>query len=545
MTSTAHDYDYLVIGSGFGGAVSALRLAEKGWRVGVLEQGRRIGPAEIRKAKQAPLRNFHWQPALGAQGYFWQRMFGHVGVIGGVGVGGGSLVWGAVMLPPKPRFYAAPVWQELGIDMQAELAPHLDTARRMLGVRDNPGHGRQDDWLRETAAAMGAGASWGKVPQAIHFGAAPATPVADPYFEGEGPARTSCRYCGGCLAGCEYGSKNSLDYNYLWLAERRGVRIHPQTRACRITPLSDGGYAVETDTVGAGGRGRVTATRLIVAAGVLGTLELLLRARDVDRTLPHISTQCGAMVRTNSEALTAVLTRDPHVDLQSDGAAISSDFYVDGHTHITQNRIADALGVLRLMYAPMTDGAVRWRRVLATLGMLLRPAHWQALFARRWTKRITTLTVMQDDDSGIGLRLARSRLRPWRRVLVSTPPADGALAPSYLPVANAATRAYAQAADGIALSSLQEALGGKAVTAHILGGCPMGGSAATGVINADHEVHGHPGLFVVDAAAVPANLGVNPSLTITALAERFAARQPRGPGPVSESLSRASEPSSA
>ncbi|MGB1557818.1 MAG: GMC family oxidoreductase, partial [Oceanococcaceae bacterium] len=217
------------------------------------------------------------------------------------------------------------------------------------------------------------------------------------------------------------------------------------------------------------------------------------------------------------------LSRDPNTDLQQDGAAISSDFYADGITHITQNRLADSMHILRFMFTPMTDGHSRFWRALKTLLNLVRPAAWMNLTARRWTRRITTLTVMQDDDSGVGMCMKKGLLG-YR--LVSTPPASGKLAPSYLPLANAATRQYAKVSGGIPLSSLQESLVGKAMTAHILGGCPMGATAATGVIDAQHQVHGHPGLYVVDASAIPANLGVNPSLTITALAERFASLQP-------------------
>ena len=529
-TDSDETVDYLIVGSGFGGAVSALRLAEKGWSVRVLEQGRRIGPEEIRAAKQNPLTQAQWLPKLGLKGFFVQHSFRHVGILGGVGVGGGSLVWGAVMLPPKPAFYAAPVWQELSMDMDAELAPHLQRARQMLGVQTNPGHGQQDDDLRATARAMGREASWGKVPQAIYFGsgARPTSGAAsDPYFEGAGPVRSPCRLCGECLSGCEFGSKNSLDYNYLHLAQRAGVQLQEESRVERIQPLAGGGYRVTVGHPWKRTKRRImNARRVVLAAGVIGSLDLLLRGRDQFGDLPALSARCGEMVRTNSEALTAIFNPDSSIDQSADGAAISSDFYADERTHITQNRIAPSMGILRWLFVPMTDGHRRGRRALATLRTLFSWNRLRSLLARNWSRRVTTLTVMQDDDSGVSLRLKRGWLGTR---LQSGAPANGRMAPSYLPMANEATRIYAKVSGGIAMSSVQEALTGKAMTAHILGGCPMGASAETGVIDTRHEVHGHPGLFVVDGSAIPANLGVNPSLTITAMAERFAALQPENP----------------
>lgn len=518
----ALDGDYLIIGSGFGGAVCALRLAEKGWRVVVAEQGRRVGAAEILAAKQSP-RRLLWMPQLGLRGYFAQHFFKHMGVVAGVGVGGGSLVWAAVMLEPGERFYQDPAIRALGLDLRAELAPHFETARRMLGVARNPRQTRQDALLRQTAQDLGVGHTWGPVPNAIFFGE-PGVAAPDPYFQGQGPARVGCRFCGGCLTGCEHGSKNSLDKNYLHLAEALGARVLPERRADRVEPLPGGGYRVTLRDPG-GGAEVHNARYVIVAGGVVGTMELLLKNRDAYGTLPRLSPTLGQLVRTNSESITAI--QHPPGEDMSDGTAISSDFYPDERTHVTQNRFDRGYRFMRAYMGPLVDGAVPWRRALATLARLPRSLGLLARNAlmRDWERRLTVLTVMQTVDSRVRLRLGRRWWWPFRPMLV-TEASPGHEAPSYLPVANEVTRAFARAAGGAPMNLMVESVGGLATTAHPLSGCPMGPDAATAVIDTRHEVHGHPGLFVVDASSVPANLGVNPSLTILAMAERFCSLRP-------------------
>jgi cholesterol oxidase len=521
----SYDCDYLVVGSGFGGAVSALRLAEKGHRVVVLEKGRRIGPDEIAASRKS-LRKLGWQPELGMHGFFWQRFFRHVGIVGATGVGGGSLVFGGVLLEPKEAFYQDPAWAELGPDWQAELAPHYETAKRMLGRAVNPSLTQMDDYLKATADAMGVGDSFGPVPVAIFFGPEAET-VPDPYFDGEGPARTGCRFCGGCLVGCPYGSKNTLDYNYLYLAERRGAEIRPEHQVVRIEPLQGGGYEVHARHPWRRRRhSTLRARKVILAAGVLGTLELLFQSRDVDRTLPNVSPRLGQVVRTNSEAITAILDGDPDADL-SRGPGISSDFYPDPITHITQNRYVENEGFMRFYQGPLVDGERPGLRALKTVGQILaHPTRMLRVWGgRNFTKRLSVLTVMQYLDNELAFRYGRLPTAPWRSGLrsVSVP---GKEAPTYLPVANEATRKFAEVSGGEPLNMLMESVGGKSITAHILGGAVMGASAEQGVIDTRHEVFGHPGLYVVDASAISANLGVNPSLTITAMAERFASLIP-------------------
>ncbi len=518
-----YDADVIVIGSGFGGAVTALRLTEAGHRVMVLERGRRLSDADLMRARRDP-RAYIWQPQLGLRGFFWQRVLRHVAVIGGTGVGGGSTVWAGVLIEPGSDFYAAPAMVATGVDWRAELAPHLQTAAGMLGRVTSPHVGEMDLHLRAAAEAVGAGDTWGPVPSAIHFGQAGVT-EPDPFFGGEGPDRTGCRLCGECLLGCPYGAKNQLTRNYLYLAERYGAEIRPEHDVTAIRPLPGGGYEVSCRHPWRTGRNTsVTARRVVVAAGVLGTMELLLACRG---TLPRLSPTLGHGVRTNSEALTAVIA-PPGTDL-SRGPTISSDFHPDAETHTTQNRYIGGWH-MRLQLGPAVDDARPGRRALRTLGAIARSpiTHLRLVAARDFGKRLTVLTTMQHADSELSLVTGRSLVRPWRRVLRSRQ-TGGRRAPSYLPVANRVTRAYAQTSGGRPLNLLGESIGGLSVTAHILGGGVIGTGPDNGVVDTNHEVFGHPGLYVADASVLPANLGVNPSLTITAMAERFAASFPAAP----------------
>lgn len=518
------DYDYLIVGSGFGGSVAALRLAEKGWNVAVVEQGRRIGRPEIEAGKRS-LFKLMWLPHLGLRGYFVQHIFRHVSIVGGVGVGGGSIVWAAVMLEPKESFYQDERIKALGIDLKAELAPHLSTAKRMLGVTLNPRQTEQDHFLRQTAKRMGVADSFGSVPNAVYFGE-PGVTAADPFFAGAGPAREGCTFCGGCMTGCPTGSKNSLYWNYLYLAEKRGVKILPERKAERIEQLPGGGYRVTLeDAVSGRELQTLTAKHVVLSAGVVGSLELLYKNRDRYATLPNVSATLGQLVRTNSEAVTAVL--HPKGADMTQGTGISSDFYPDSYTHATQNRFDRGYRFMRSYMGPLVDDPLPWRRALKTIavGICSPRLLLNNLFAKDWEKRITAFTIMQDLDNHIRLQYRRPWYWPFSLRLVSEA-SPGHEAPSYLPIANQLTREYAAVSGGTPMNMTLESIGGLSTTAHILSGCPMGRTAADGVIGSDHQVHGHPGLFVVDGASIPGNIGVNPSLTITAMAERFAAQQP-------------------
>lgn len=513
------DYDYIVIGSGFGGSVAALRLAEKGYSVAVLEQGSRVNPEQMKSASEK-VTALTWFPQVGLTGFFAQRFFKHVGLIRGIGVGGGSLVYAAVLLRPKLAFYKSKAWAKLA-DWEAELAPHYDTASRMLGVKTNPYQSDMDWQLKRTAEALDSGDSWGPVPQGIFFGDSGKT-IKDPFFDGKGPDRTGCTRCGHCISGCYVGAKNSLDKNYLYFAEQLGVKIFPNTKVTSIRRLAAGSYAVDTRASGVTGGARQTfnSAKLVLAGGVVGTLELLFKCRDDERSLPNISARLGDTVRTNSEALVASLSNDPDIDL-SVGTTISSDFYIGADTHITQNRIPPSQSFMRFYMGPLVDGAVPWKRALLTLWTILRSprAASRAWRAKNWHRRATVLTVMQVIDNAIAMRWKRLWWAPWKRGLVSIVEGEERV-PTYLEPANRAARALAENNNGTPLNIMGESLGNMALTAHILGGCKIGASPEEGVIDSEHRLFNYPDIYVTDASAIPANVGVNPSLTITAMAER-------------------------
>jgi len=512
------DYDAIVIGSGFGGSVAAYRLSEKGYRVAVLEQGRRFESEDLQKASQST-RDLFWMPALGLKGLFTQRFFKHVNIVGGVGVGGGSLVYAAVLLEPKQAFFRDPAWADLGIDWEAELRPHYATASKMLGRTICPISHIQDQWLEQTAKAMGVGDSYGPVQLGIYFG--PEQETLDPYFGGEGPMRIGCIQCGECLAACAHNAKNTLDKNYLYLAEKNGAQILPLHKIMLIRPI-EGGYQVES--VHPLDKRQIhaplTATKVVLAAGVLGTLELLFRSQQ-SGTLENLSPMLGKRVRTNSEAITAVLSKDETIDL-SKGPAISSDFHSNEYTHITQNRVPPSYWFMKLYACPLVDGANPLRRALKTLAtFILHPLESTASLrvSENWHKRITLISTMQNLDNQIAFIWGRGLFSGFKTGLQSQMNNDRR-APAYIQEANEAARTYARISGGIAHNSLIESLLNMSVTAHILGGCTIGANAQQGVIDTNHQVFGYPGLYVLDGSAIPANVGVNPSLTITAVAER-------------------------
>lgn len=517
-------YDYVIVGSGFGGSVSALRLSEKGYKVAVVEQGRWLNSNDYQKAGDS-LKDLIWSPPFGLKGYFYQEIFKHITIVGGVGVGGGSNVYAAVLLEPKDAFFNDPAWSHLGIDWKGELVEHFKTASQMLGIQTNPCFDIQDEYLKKTAEKMNAASTFGAVPSGIFFGT-PEKKSKDPYFEGNGPDREGCHLCGECLSGCPHGSKNSLDKNYLYFAQKNGVEIISNRKVVNLVPLQNRHYAIElTDPH----RKRkkfpsLKSKNVILSGGVLGTLELLFKCRDISKTLPHLSPALGNLVRTNSEAIVAVLDANKDIDL-THGTAISTEFYPDNYTHVTQNRFPKAYNFMKYFCAPLVNDDLPVRRTLRSLKEIaLHPKKYIApMRVKDFHKRITALSIMQNLDNQLSFRYGRSVLNKMgyrlksRRVI-------GKEAPANIPIANRTASVMAEISGGTPVNVMMESIGNLSTTAHILGGCHIGKDKNSGVIDIDHQVFGYPGLYVVDAAAIPANVGVNPSLTITALAERAMAR---------------------
>lgn len=517
------DYDVVVIGSGFGGSVAALRAAEKGYRVAVLEAGRRFTDDTL-PSTSWDLRNFLWAPALGLMGIQRISVLNDVMVLSGAGVGGGSLVYANTLYTPLDDFYADPQWSQIA-DWKSELAPYYDQASRMLGVVTNPTTTPSDIEMRAVAEEMGVGDTFHPTPVGVFFGERPGETVDDPYFGGVGPRRTGCIECGNCMIGCRYGAKNRLDLTYLYLAERLGAVVVPETTVTAVRPLSAGGYAVESrHTVRGRTTGKLTAEQVVFAAGTLGTQKLLHRMRDTG-ALPSLSARLGELTRTNSESLLGAVTRRRDADY-STGVAITSSFHPDERTHLEPVRYGKGSNAMGLLQTVMTDGDRRPRWV-AWLRQLWRDRRDLRLLVNLhgWSERTIIVLVMQSLDNSLRLSRRGGRgPRAWRDRLVSQQ-GHGEPNPNWVPAGNEATRRLAHRIDGVAGGTVGE-IANIPMTAHIIGGCVIGETPADGVIDPWHRVHGYPGLHVVDGSAITANLGVNPSLTITAQAERALAYWP-------------------
>ncbi|MFI8240816.1 GMC family oxidoreductase N-terminal domain-containing protein [Streptomyces sp. NPDC085866] len=531
-----YDYDVIVVGSGFGGSVTALRLTEKGYKVGVLEAGRRFARDTLPK-NSWDLRNYLWAPKLGMYGIQRIHLLGNVMVLAGAGVGGGSLNYANTLYVPPKAFFDDPQWKDI-TDWQEELKPYYDQAQRMLGVRLNPTMTPSDVHLKAAAQRMGVGDTFHMAPVGVFFGdgkdadgtakARPGGQVDDPYFGGAGPSRKACTECGECMTGCRHGAKNTLNENYLYLAEKAGAVVHPMTTVMSVTDDSRGGYAVATLPTDQKkkGKGRLfTARRVVIAAGTYGTQTLLHRMKSGGQ-LPHLSARLGDLTRTNSEALVGAQTdnrryRKATGQARADftrGVAITSSVHPDENTHIEPVRYgkgSNSMGGLSILQVPYAEGS---SRVLAWLANAARHPVLVArsLSNRRWSERTIIGLVMQSLDNSLTTYLKPDGVG---KGLLTARQGHGAPNPKQIKAASEAASALAAEINGFAGSNVGELMG-TPLTAHFLGGCPIGASAETGVIDPYHRLYGHPGISVVDGAAVSANLGVNPSLTITAQAER-------------------------
>lgn len=516
-------YDYVIIGSGFGGSVSAMRLTEKGYSVLVLERGKRFKDDDFPKSNWN-LPKFLWFPALRFHGIFEMTFMNGLLALHGSGVGGGSLMYGNVLIEPDDRLFAAPSWKHLN-DWKQELQPHYETARKMLGVAQNPRLTRADETCKEIAESLGYGHTFELLPVGVFFGEEGKT-VADPFFDGAGPARTGCNFCGGCMVGCRYGAKNTLVKNYLYFAEKQGATVIPEVKVRDIKPLPDGQddgarYEVQyrSSTSLFPRHSSVRARNVVVSAGTIGTLELLFRCRDVTRSLSRISPHLGNRVRTNSENILGVTARKHDMDY-SKGIAITSIFSADEVTHVEPVRYADGASFIRVLTAPLIDGANNMSmRFLKTFGAILRNFgdFLYAKFFARWARYTTILLVMQTEENLTRFRLGRSFFTFGRKGLVIQNEKEHSA--SELVLANHVTRAFAEKVDGIPQTAFTDSLFNFPTTAHLMGGVPFGRDENEGVIGLDFQVFNYPGLYVADGSVMPANPGVNPSLTITALAE--------------------------
>ncbi|MDQ4054669.1 MAG: GMC family oxidoreductase [Actinomycetota bacterium] len=521
------DYDVLVIGSGFGGSVTALRLTEKGYRVGVIEAGARFADGDF-PTTSFDVKKYLFAPAAGCYGIQRIDMVKDCLIVAGAGVGGGSLVYANTLYEPLDAFYRDPSWSHI-TDWKAELAPYYDQAKRMLGVVDNPLRTPSDEVMEKVATDMGVGDTFHPTPVGVFFGGPGQTPedtVADPYFGGTGPDRNPCRNCGECMTGCRHNSKNTLVKNYLYLAEQAGAVVHPLTTVTRVTPLDGGGYRVDTRWTKAKLARRTavktfTAEQVVFSAAALGTQRLLHKLKG-EGDLPRISDRLGVLTRTNSEAILGALAPDLTTDF-TQGVAITSSWHPDDHTHIEPVRYGKGSNFMAMMQTVLADDTgtePRWRTWLREMWAQRRSVR-DLYDMKHWSERTVIALVMQTLDNSI-TTVGKKTLFGWR---MTSKPGHGEPNPTYIPVAYEAVRRMADVMGGTPGGNVGEPFNAP-LTAHFIGGCTIGDSPETGVVDPYQRVYGHPGLHIVDGSAISANLGVNPSLTITAQAERAMAFWP-------------------
>jgi len=531
----ADSFDFVIVGSGFGGSVSAMRLTEKGYSVLVLEKGKRFEDKDFAKSNWQ-FWKYLWLPALRAHGILQISILKGVMVLHGAGVGGGSLGYANVLEVPADETFATSAWNQ-NLRWGEVLRPHYEVAKKMLGAAPNPKFWKADQILRQMADEICMGHTFRATDVGAYFGKEGVT-VADPYFGGEGPTRAGCNHCGGCMVGCRHNAKNTLPKNYLYFAEKYGAEIKAEVEVIDVRPwgiedqqsavngrssmVENARYAVtyQSSTSPLKRKHTVYARNVIFSAGVIGTMKLLLNLRDVKKSLPGLSRRLGHMVRTNSEALLGSLARTADVNY-SEGVAISSIYNHNEITRVEPVRYPDGSSLMRFLAAPLIDTDVSVpMRILKFLGwMLSHPIDFaKALILPGWAHNVTILLVMQHADNRMRFRMGRSGFTLFRRGLVAEEE-PGYRIHAQVQGSHELTREFARRTNGVPLGSLGENLLGLPTTAHILGGAPIGRTAEDGVVNEKFEVHHYEGLYIIDGSIVPANPGVNPSLTITALAE--------------------------
>ena len=509
------DFDVVVIGSGFGGSVAALRLTEKGYKVCVLEAGRRFSDKDFPKTSWR-LRRFLFLPRLGLKGIQRIHVLPDVLVLAGAGVGGGSLVYANTLYKPPASYFEDKQWNQI-TNWDAELSPWYDQASRMLGVAQNPYFSPSDEAMKQVADQMGVGHTFKLAPLGVYFGDGVGIKSKDPFFGGVGPDRSGCLQCGACMTGCRHNAKNTLPKNYLGLAEKAGAKVFPEHTVTKVEQLSDGSWSITARKSGAwfGGNRRFTAAHVVVAAGTYNTQKLLHKMKSTG-VLPKISDQLGKLSRTNSEALTGSIMPKGGTDF-SKGSAITSSFFPDDHTHVEPVRYGKGSNFMGLLQTVMTDSAnIRDRRKQWLRQVITKPSLvLKILDVRQWSERTVVALIMQNVDSAISVTGKRG-LFGFRLTSKNDSKTPNA---TYIPAANEVARRIAENNGGIAGGHIGDLINAP-FTAHFVGGCVIGESINTGVIDPYHRVYNYPTMHIVDGASVTANLGVNPSLTITAQAER-------------------------
>ncbi|WP_310965061.1 GMC family oxidoreductase [Nocardioides terrisoli] len=524
---TDFDYDVIVIGSGFGGSVTALRLTEKGYRVAVLEAGARFRDEDF-ASTSFDLKRYLFNPAIGCYGIQRIDMVKDCMILAGAGVGGGSLVYANTLYEPLDAFYRDKSWAHI-TDWKTELAPYYDQAKRMLGVVTYPHLTPSDEVMKKVADDMGVGDTFHPTPVGVFFGGpgqADGERVADPYFGGKGPERNTCLNCGECMTGCRHNAKNTLVKNYLYLAEQNGAVVHPLTTVTRVRPLDGGGYRVDARWTKAKASRRTatrsfTAEQVVFAAAALGTQKLLHRLK-AEGDLAGLSDRLGELTRTNSESILGALAPDTSVDY-SQGVAITSSWHPDEVTHIEPVRYGKGSNAMAMMQTVLTDGDgpdPRWKAWLKEMWSKRREV-LELYDLKHWSERTVIALVMQTVDNSITTFPKKTPLG-W---VLSSKQGHGQPNPTWIPKANEAVRRMAALLGGTPGGNIGEPFN-RPLTAHFIGGCTIGDSAETGVVDPWQRVYGYPGLHIADGSAISANLGVNPSLTITAQAERAMAYWP-------------------